>query len=400
MTPGASRTKVHDRQIQLPDGSWIDPTLMPSGGPPMLLKPNSMPNAPGVTMAQAQAGRTAEVTLPEIAVEPPKPAAPVPNPTVVPSTGGGGSARLPLGEYYSKLEQSRGLPAGFLAKTRAIESSNGTRLQNPNSSAGGPFQFIDKTAQAMKLNNRFDEYESAEKAADLAAQNAKIFRARTGRDPDGPDLYGLHQQGPKGYVDLVNGKAPGGDAQALNGGNGLNASGFLGKIRGLYDKAVVKNVDGYVPPENPVTAAMARPSPGANRGQGPTVANAQAIVAANAPAPEVQGPTAPTPEQAAAAAKANTYNGGLVGLLGGGDPLAPGMGKDVMGKLGDMAGGGAGGAFATAAKGLAALAGGNEQKQPDRPIVVNPDNVNVPNTALMSLLDIRKRRAAAMMGGA
>ena len=313
-----------------------------------------------------------EVTLPELSVT----AAPAP------ATGGpgGGMMRKPLGEYFRELEQSRGLPADYLAKTRAIESSNGRNTVNPMSSARGDFQFIRSTAKRFGVNTA-DPYDSARGAADLAAENAKAFQAKFGRAPTGPDLYGMHQQGSGGYFKLLSGQRTGDAEMRLNGGANLSGTQMVAKIHGMYDKARPGNLEGFTP--------SAVPSTGANVGQGPTVEAA----AAGALQAKPQGPPMPNAAQAAQMAQDNTYKGGLLGLLGGGDPNAAGMGKDVLGKLGDLAGGGAagGGAIGTALKGLAEIiGGGQEQRQPDRPIVVNPDNVNTPNTAMLQLLKRRR----------
>jgi hypothetical protein len=352
--PGATPTQVNGNQVQLPDGTWMDPS----------------------TMLSAPGGATASATLPEIAVAPARAAA-VPAPANQ-NNPSGGMMRKPLGEFYQDLEAQRGLPQGYLAKTRAVESSNGTRLQNPNSSAGGDFQFIDSTAKAMGLKDRFDPYQAATAAADLAAKNKAGIVKATGREPSGGELYAAHQQGLGGYLSLTRGQNVGADAARLNGGAGMAPQGFLGKITGLYDRAKPANLgEGFTFKDT---------APGQNTGQGPTVA-----AAAQTPSgvPAIQAPAAPAPD--------NTYKGGLLGLAGVGDQSAPGMDKGFLAKLGDMSAQPGGGALGGVAKAISSLAAPAQQSQQPGITIAPPADggVSKPDASLMAYLDPRKRR---MMG--
>jgi hypothetical protein len=120
--------------------------------------------------------------------------------------------------YFASLEQKYGLPAGYLARTRAIESGGNDNAQNPKSSAGGPFQFIDSTARSYGLNNRFDLMESADAAARLARDNRSHLVRVLGREPTGAELYLAHQQGGGGAADLLSGRSVDATNMALNGG--------------------------------------------------------------------------------------------------------------------------------------------------------------------------------------
>jgi hypothetical protein len=344
--PAATTSQQTGAQIQLPDGTFMDPSASLSAG----------------------AGQTASATLPEIGVtaQPPAPA-------------NQNMAQKPLGAFYQDLEASRNLPQGYLAKTRAVESSNGTRLVNPNSSARGDFQFIRSTAQSIGLKDPMDPYASATAAADLAAQNRAGIIKATGREPTGGELYAAHQQGLGGYLNLTRGQNVGADAARLNGGAGMAPQGFLGKITGLYDKAKPANLgEGFTFKD-----------PAQNQGQGPTVAAAAAQTAqqpVQAPAP------AATP-----AAPDNTYKGGLLGLAGVGDQSAPGMDKGFLGKLGDMSAQPGGGAIGGFAKAISALAAPQQQSQQPGITIAPPADGGVvkPDASLMAYLDPRKRR---MMG--
>lgn len=145
-----------------------------------------------------------------------------------------------LGNFGS-LESQYGLPEGYLARTYQIESGGNPNAQNPNSSAGGGFQFIDSTAKAYGLTDKTDLGASADAAARLARDNAAALRGVLGRDPTAAELYLAHQQGGGGASALLanpNARAVdvvGADAVRLNGGDpnmtaGEFANLWLGKF--------------------------------------------------------------------------------------------------------------------------------------------------------------------------
>ena len=337
--PAASATQTNGNQIQLPDGTWVDPTSFMSAG------------------AGKPAAQQAAVTLPTITA---------PTPAAAPAVGvagnsGGGMMRKPLGAFFQDLEKERGLPEGFLARTRAIESANGTNLANPNSSARGDFQFIRSTAKQYGIDP-MDPYASAKAAADMAQKNMQAMQAK-GIQPDGADLYAAHQQGLGGYLALRSGQSSGQQEMALNGGAGKSPSAFLQTWRDKFNNAKPANLgEGFTPSYPAGTAA--------NTGQGPTMANAAALPAA-APA----APATPPP-----------YTGGIAGLFGEGD-----MGA----KLQAMATSTGPGGFAAAGKALGALAAPAAQDtRPGITIQANTE-AHAPDPSLMAYLDPRRRR---MMG--
>lgn len=144
---------------------------------------------------------------------------------------------------FGTLESQYGLPDGYLARTYQIESGGNPNAQNPNSSAGGGFQFIDSTAKAYGLIDKTDLVASADAAARLARDNAAALRGVLGRDPTAAELYLAHQQGGGGASALLsnpNARAVdvvGADAVRLNGGDpnmtaGEFANLWLGKFGG------------------------------------------------------------------------------------------------------------------------------------------------------------------------
>lgn len=145
-------------------------------------------------------------------------------------------------DLFTDLEKQYGLPSGYLARTAQIESGGNPNAQNPNSSAGGMFQFIDSTAKQYGLTNKNDPRASADAAARLARDNAQVLRQALGREPTAAELYLAHQQGAGGAVRLLtNPNAPaasvvGGDAVNLNGGSSdMTAGQFANKWLGKFD---------------------------------------------------------------------------------------------------------------------------------------------------------------------
>jgi len=109
-----------------------------------------------------------------------------------------------MSTYWEKLEGEYDLPAGFLATTAKLESSLGTNMQNPKSSAKGIFQFIDSTAKEYDVDV-YDWKSSSLGAAKFAAKNRDSLMSRTGKTSvTGEELYLAHQQGAKGAANLLN----------------------------------------------------------------------------------------------------------------------------------------------------------------------------------------------------
>ena len=124
----------------------------------------------------------------------------------------------------SEAAMRHGVDPGAMLKIAELESSFNPRAQNPKSSAGGLFQFLDKTAKEYGLGDKFDPVKSADAAARLAVTNAGILRKALGREPTGGELYLAHQQGGGGAAKLLANPDKraadlvGADAVRLNGG--------------------------------------------------------------------------------------------------------------------------------------------------------------------------------------
>ena len=309
------------------------PATVPTTGPYGALSHDAFPtprpmmaSAPAPTpMLTPMAGPMAADPTPAPVPSAASVLAPSPAPLAAPPTAGpmasGGSGGL--ADYYSQLEQERGLPAGYLGKVRHIESSDGTNLVNPNSSARGDFQFMKSTAAQYGIDP-MDPRASAKAAADMAVQNRVSLANSLGVDPSsitGGQLYLAHQQGAGGAAKLLqSGNEPGsassilGDqASSLNGGAGLSGAQMSNKWISAYNGAQ-PNYDG----KPPITV---NPNP------------PQGAMASDAPPPGA-------PVQLAGAAPGTAPSPDLASLLNPGAPGGPPSFGDGLKMLGGAAGGG------------------------------------------------------------
>lgn len=137
----------------------------------------------------------------------------------------------------------------YLRRLAEIESGMNPLAKNPNSSAGGLFQFIDSTAEQYGLQDRFNPEQAIDAASRLTEDNRNYLRRRLGREPSPGELYLAHQQGATGAANiLANPNAPAADivgpqAVALNaGGPGVTAGDFANQWIGKFEQ-------GYQAPE-------------------------------------------------------------------------------------------------------------------------------------------------------
>lgn len=129
-----------------------------------------------------------------------------------------------------------GMPVNSMRTLAQIESGGRANASNPNSSAGGLYQFIDSTAKQYGLKDKFDPYQSADAAARLMRDNYNGLSQVLGRAPTTGELYLAHQQGLGGAKRLLsNPNAPasslvGMNAVKLNAGSpDMTASQFAAK---------------------------------------------------------------------------------------------------------------------------------------------------------------------------
>jgi hypothetical protein len=107
-----------------------------------------------------------------------------------------------------------------------IESNFNPSAQNPNSSAGGVFQFIDSTWASYGRGNKMDAVANVDAGVRFIRDNMQGLQRTLGRAPTVGEAYLAHQQGLGGATRLLsNPSAPATDivgaaAVRLNGGSG------------------------------------------------------------------------------------------------------------------------------------------------------------------------------------
>jgi hypothetical protein len=186
-------------------------------------------------------------------------------PSATPSTGGKADAGQ-FQELFGAMAQKYGLPEDYLPNTAKIESNFNPLAKNPNSSAGGMFQFIDSTAKQYGLNDKFDPAASTEAAARLAVDNKQILENALGRPVTSSELYMAHQQGAGGALKaLQNPNAQmselvGGQAAGLNNLGGATGGQFAQKYASQFGQPYqVASNSPSVPaptPQNDTQAAL------------------------------------------------------------------------------------------------------------------------------------------------
>lgn len=130
-----------------------------------------------------------------------------------------------VGQIIDSAATRYGQDPATLRRIAYLESGGDPNAQNPNSSAGGLFQFIDTTAKSYGVANKMDAGQSADGAARLLRDNRAGLLKVLGREPTVGELYLAHQQGLGGASRLLahpNEKATrilGPNAVKLNGGN-------------------------------------------------------------------------------------------------------------------------------------------------------------------------------------
>ena len=159
------------------------------------------------------------------------------------ATGTGVSLPGNLGSIINEAAGRYNVDPAALSVIAQIESGGNINAKNPNSSAGGPFQFIDSTAKQYGLQDRFDPVQASDAAARLTRDNAAVLTKALGRAPTAGELYLAHQQGSGGAAKLLsnpNARAVdivGRDAVRLNGGNeNMTALSFANKWINKADK--------------------------------------------------------------------------------------------------------------------------------------------------------------------
>lgn len=164
-------------------------------------------------------------------------------------TFGGPQVTLPqdITAAIKKAADAQGVSADTLTRIAYIESRGNPYAKNPNSSAGGLFQFVDSTAAQYGLKDRYDVTEASNAAARLLADNIRVLSSVLGRMPTAGEAYLAHQQGAGGASRLLSN--PMGRAVDTVGykaviNNGGNASMTNAEFAAMW----TQKVDGIVTP--------------------------------------------------------------------------------------------------------------------------------------------------------
>lgn len=164
----------------------------------------------------------------------------------------GGGVSQDVRRVINEAAARHGVDAEALARIAVIESSGNPSAKNPNSSAGGLFQFIDSTAKSYGLSNKYDAAQASDAAARLMKDNAAHLRRTLKREPTMGELYLAHQQGAGGAAALLSNPSAlatsivGAEAVRLNGGApGMTAGEFAAKWIRKAEGASAKIPDWY-----------------------------------------------------------------------------------------------------------------------------------------------------------
>lgn len=156
-------------------------------------------------------------------------------------------------DIITNAANQQGVSPNVLSYIAQVESGGNPNAKNPNSSAGGLFQFIDSTANQYGVQDRFNPEQASNAAARLLKDNSSFLSKRLGREPTQDELYLAHQQGAQGAYNLLsnpNARASdivGKDAISLNRGSpDMTAAQFVGQWKqGKSGNAVGEDVPSY-----------------------------------------------------------------------------------------------------------------------------------------------------------
>lgn len=128
-----------------------------------------------------------------------------------------------IADLVTQAAQRYGQDPSALLGVAKIESGLNPNAQNPGSSAGGLFQFIDSTANRYGLSNRFDPAAAADAGAHLMADNGAYLQRALGRPATPGELYLAHQQGAGGAAKILS--QPDASAEATVGSRAFYGNG-------------------------------------------------------------------------------------------------------------------------------------------------------------------------------
>lgn len=174
-----------------------------------------------------------------------------------------GFAMASIQQIISDAADRYGVDRQTMLTIADIESGMNPQAQNPNSSAGGLYQFIDSTWDAYGGGNKYDPYRNADAAGRYLSDVKKSMTRALGREPTSAELYLGHQQGAAGAIRILanpNKKASslvGNDAVRLNAGDAnMTASAFAENWGRKYTSAekAISRMSGQMQEDAPTPA--------------------------------------------------------------------------------------------------------------------------------------------------
>jgi soluble lytic murein transglycosylase-like protein len=164
----------------------------------------------------------------------------------------------PIYDLITETARKYGVSENAMLETARIESKFNPKADNPNSTAGGIYQFLDSSAKNYNLADKYDAAQAADAAARMMKDNAATLFRALGRVPTDGELYLAHQQGGAGAARLLanpNAKAytiVGREAVRLNGGDpnmtaGQFASLWTNKV--AAEKAIENAAEPVITPD-------------------------------------------------------------------------------------------------------------------------------------------------------
>jgi len=179
-----------------------------------------------------------------------------------------------------------GVGSDYYQKLAYTESRYNPSAQASSSSAGGLFQFIDKTWSSYGGGgNRFDPNDATNAVVNLTRDNYSALSKALGRAPSQGELYLAHQQGAGGAISLL--RNPNADASDIVGTNAvLNNGGTPGMTAGAFASLWTGKFDkGGGAAQSPLSALGSMLSPmtylNAATGQAPAAGDTMGGVVAN-----------------------------------------------------------------------------------------------------------------------
>lgn len=210
---------------------------------------------------------------------------------------------LPL---LTETANKYGLDPNTFTAISWIESKHNPSAQNPSSSAGGLFQFIDSTWEGYgQGRDKMDAAANADAGARLMRDNIMFLRRKLGRNPTPGEVYLAHQQGAGGAAKILSNanmnavELLGYDRVALNVPASMKSrvnTMTAGEFASLWDQKIQGAMGGVRPYE----AVTLSPSLDPNSNPGFTVYDAMNPQKTNMPVTAIQ-PMIPIEEQRKAA---------------------------------------------------------------------------------------------------